>query len=942
MAAGKRNPSARLSAKVVISNAPSSDTSQGTSSAASRAPAIKAEDDEASLPAVASKRKRTSRSSLSTVKDELVRDHLALDMEEIEQQISSTSRAPPRKRVRQQAVGSDSTGSRENSPPSLETPRRQVGTPMSDFTPAKSVTFAGLSDLDDEDDDKPLARTTTVSRANVSRASRASSRRSRATTVSYAESDDDETKDSADQVDDDDSSDFEPDQPTSSHTRRLNNALSSIVQQPGELLEADDENEANDASFTAPTNDDDDDDDESLGDDSDEETNTGNARNRARQSRARAPRMSQYEKTMTTLLKHHPELENVWGDLEHKEVRVPVKANQPEILTLKLLPFQLEGLYWLRQQEQGEFRGGILADEMGMGKTIQTVSMLVSDMSRDSSKSEAGTLIVAPTVAIMQWKSEIEMYTNNALKILIYHGQSRETSAKKIREYDIVLTTYNLLESVYRKQQSGFRRKDGLVKEKSLLHSINFHRIVLDEAHNIKDRSSNTARAVFALQTERRWCLSGTPLQNRVGELFSLLRFLQLNPFSYYFCKKCKCKSLHWKFTDRKQCDDCGHKPMDHTCWFNHELLKPIVRFGATGEGLTAFKKIHNLLRRIMLRRTKLERADDMGLPPRVVTVRRDLFNAEEEDMYESLYTDSKRKFDTYAESGTVLNNYANIFQLITRMRQMADHPDLILKRADNTAAQQLVCKICDDMSEDAIKARCHHVFCRACVQDYIDGFVGADPRCPACHVTLDIDLSAPALEQAAEEVVKRSNILNRIDMTRWRSSTKIEALVEELYKLRRKDSSIKSIVFSQWTSFLELVHWRLRRAGFQSCKLDGSMTPEARAKTIEHFSTDPNVSVFLVSLKAGGVALNLTEASQVFILDPWWNPSAEWQAADRVHRLGQRRPVRITRLVIENSIESRIVELQEKKAQMIQATVSSDEAAMNRLTPEDMSFLFN
>lgn len=582
-----------------------------------------------------------------------------------------------------------------------------------------------------------------------------------------------------------------------------------------------------------------------------------------RRQRRRAPAVSQYERAMGKLLEHHPELADVWGDLENKPIIIPVKAAQPAILTLKLLPFQLEGLHWLRKQESSEFRGGILADEMGMGKTIQTVAMLVSDTSRNKEAGEAGTLVVAPTVALMQWKSEIELYTNNALTILIYHGSNREQSVAKLKEYDIVLTTYNLLESVWRKQQSGFRRKDGVVKEASILHTIKFHRIVLDEAHNIKDRSSGTARAVFNLQSQLHWCLSGTPLQNRVGELFSLLRFLQAAPYSYYFCKKCTCKSLHWTFSNKRTCDDCGHRPMDHTCWFNHELLKPIQRFGAQGEGLTAFKKIHNLLKRLMLRRTKVERADDMGLPPRVVRVRRDLFNDEEEDLYESLYTESKRKFNTYADEGTILNNYANIFQLITRMRQMADHPDLILKRNAEAGQNQIVCRICDDISEDAIRAKCHHVFCRACVQDYQEGFVGATPDCPVCHLALNIDLTAPALEIANDDLVKRHSILNRIDMSKWRSSTKIEALVEELYKLRAKDSSIKTIVFSQWTSFLELVNWRLRKAGFLCCKLDGSMTPEARANTINHFSNDASVSVFLVSLKAGGVALNLTEASQ-------------------------------------------------------------------------------
>ena len=867
-------------------------------------------DDADSVPLNTNKRPRLARGKTRAVQAWISDEQGVSTVEQVMEDI---------KREEPTGSGAETASSADSPRNNNDTPVRTIDTPAT----AKSEVGSGTpknADLDFLDDDIPLARLSTRRRTRVSRTVRLVS---------------DSEEDEADASEAD--SDFVPAaRPTRTNARR---AAPGSVNQESVSDEDEDEDEDDNLEDEDEDIDDDDDDADELLD------NEAPAARRRRAPRVNPNRgLSQYQKTMRKLLVHHEELADVWPRLEAQGVVEPQKAVQPKILTLKLLPFQLEGLHWLRKQEQSEYKGGILADEMGMGKTIQTVAMLCSDVSRTPGKDEGGTLIVAPTVAIMQWKNEINLYTNNALKILIYHGQNREISAAEMKKYDIVLTTYNLIESVWRKQQSGFKRAVGLVKETSLLHSIEFHRIVLDEAHNIKDRSTNTARAVFNLKSELRWCLSGTPLQNRVGELFSLLRFLEVEPFSNYFCMKCPCKSLHWKFSDRRSCDECGHKPMDHTCWFNHELLKPIVRFGATGEGLDAFRKIHLLLKRIMLRRTKVERADDMGLPPRVVNVRRDLFNAEEEDMYDSLYTDSKRKFDTYADNGTVLNNYANIFQLITRMRQMADHPDLILKRmgAETAGSSNLVCKICDDLSEDAIKSRCHHTFCRACIQDYIEGYVGGSPPCPTCRVALDIDLTAPALEAQAEEVQKRANIINRIDMSRWRTSTKIEALVEELYKLRRKDSSIKSIVFSQWTSFLELVHWRLRRAGFQSCKLDGSMTPEARAKTIDHFSTDPNVSVFLVSLKAGGVALNLTEASQVFILDPWWNPSAEWQAADRVHRLGQRRPVRITRLIVENSIESRIVELQEKKAQMIQATVSSDEAAMNRLTPEDMSFLFN
>jgi DNA repair protein RAD16 len=148
-----------------------------------------------------------------------------------------------------------------------------------------------------------------------------------------------------------------------------------------------------------------------------------------------------------------------------------------------------------------------------------------------------------------------------------------------------------------------------------------------------------------------------------------------------------------------------------------------------------------------------------------------------------------------------VLNNYANIFQLITRMRQMADHPDLVLKKHQKEGEGTFVCRICDDEAQDAIRSKCHHVFCRMCVSEYIDGAIDEHPVCPVCSVILNIDLSAPALDVIDEDAFKRGSIINRIDMSTWRSSTKIEALVEELWKLRSRDCTIK--VFSLKTMLI-------------------------------------------------------------------------------------------------------------------------------------------
>lgn len=194
-------------------------------------------------------------------------------------------------------------------------------------------------------------------------------------------------------------------------------------------------------------------------------------------------------------------------------------------------------------------------------------------------------------------------------------------------------------------------------------------------------------------------------------------------------------------------------------------------------------------------------------------------------------------------------------------------------------------------------------------------------PECPVCHLEISIDLEAEAIESPEDAKTKRQGILGRLDIDNWRSSTKLEALVEELSNLRQKDATIKSLVFSQFVSFLDLIAFRLQRAGFNICRLEGGLSPQARDATIKHFMNNTHVTVFLISLKAGGVALNLTEASRVYMMDSWWNPSVEYQAMDRIHRLGQKRPVEVIKLVVQDSIESKIVQLQEKKLAMTEVS---------------------
>jgi DNA repair protein RAD16 len=564
----------------------------------------------------------------------------------------------------------------------------------------------------------------------------------------------------------------------------------------------------------------------------------------------------------------HPKLRTMWDDLQKIPVLETQKAEQPTSITRRLKPFQLEGLSWMVRQEQTHYKGGLLGDEMGMGKTIQAVSLIMSDY-----PAKQPTLVCVPPVALMQWSNEIREYTDNKLKVLVYHGTNakcKKMSVKELKSYDVIMVSYNSLESLHRKETKGWSRGEDIIKEASPLHAIHYHRLILDEAHSIKSRNTGVAKACFALTSTYKWCLSGTPVQNRIGEFFSLLRFLEVRPFADYFCRSCKCEKLHWATDDDHMCVACNHGASEHISVFNQELLNPI-----TGDDVQlreeALTKLHLITARIMLRRMKRDHTNSMELPMKDIIIHNEFFSEVERDFSTSIMSNSSRKFDTYVAQGVMLNNYANIFGLIMQMRQVANHPDLLLKKnAVEGAGNVYVCNICDEPAEDAVRSHCRHEFCRACIKDFMDTCEasGTEADCPRCHIALSIDFEQPELEQD-EDSVKKTSIINRIKMENWTSSTKIEMLVYDLYKLRSKKQTLKSIVFSQFTSMLQLIEWRLRRAGFNTVMLDGSMTPAQRQKSIDHFMTNPDVEVFLVSLKAGGVALNLTEASRVFIVDP-------------------------------------------------------------------------
>ncbi|CAK9157995.1 unnamed protein product [Ilex paraguariensis] len=306
-----------------------------------------------------------------------------------------------------------------------------------------------------------------------------------------------------------------------------------------------------------------------------------------------------------------------------------------------------------------------------------------------------------------------------------------------------------------------------------------------------------------------------------------------------------------------------------------------------------------------------------------------------------------------YLEAGTLANNYAHIFQLLTRLRQAVDHPYLVVYSSSSmgrnggevdTSDGEQVCSLCHDPAEDPVVTSCSHVFCKLCLIDF-SASVG-QVTCPSCSKPLTVDFTTDKDHgdqntRTTLKGFKPSSILNRIRLDDFQTSTKIDALREEITFMVEEDGSAKGIVFSQFTTFLDLIHYSLEKAGVNCVQLVGSMSLGARDAAISKFTDDPDCRIFLLSLKAGGVALNLTVASHVFLMDPWWNPAVEQQAQDRIHRIGQYKPIKMVRFVIENTVEERILKLQEKKLLVFEGTVGGSSDAMGKLTEKDLTFLF-
>ncbi|MCJ1474863.1 DNA helicase rad5 [Lambiella insularis] len=649
--------------------------------------------------------------------------------------------------------------------------------------------------------------------------------------------------------------------------------------------------------------------------------------------------------------------------------------------------------------------GGILADEMGLGKTIEMLSLMHthrSDISlqasesgptsvnnlprlpKNSSSVEAApctTLVVAPMSLLAQWESEAAKASKpGTLKTLVYYGSEKAANlqtlccgANAASAPNLVITSYGVILSEFNQvaNRGGDRGSHGG------LFSLDFFRIILDEAHFIKNRQSKTAKACYELSAQHRWVLTGTPIVNRLEDLFSLVRFLRVEP------------------------------------WSNFSFWKTFITVPFESKDfLRALDVVQTVLEPLVLRRTKDMKTPDgqalVPLPPRTIDIEEIELSKAENEVYDYIYNRAKRTFAATMEAGTLLKSYTTIFAQILRLRQSCCHPvltrnqviaaeeeeaaaasDIANGLADDMDLQELIsrftssegeqdankfgahvlqqirseagneCPICaEEPMIDPSVTGCWHSACKKCLLGYIEHQKDKHelPRCFNCREPInqrdvfeivhhdDDDLYSATPPGQASAVQEKKITLRRVGSD---GSAKIVALVGHLKRLRRGEPSTKSVVFSQFTSFLDLISPALAREDIPFLRFDGAMSQKARAAVLAEFADmgsgkSRKGCVLLLSLRAGGVGLNLTMARRVFMMDPWWSFAVEAQAIDRVHRMGQEGEVKVVRFVVAGSIEGRMLRIQDRKKFIASSLgmMSEEERKMQRI--EDIKELLS
>ena len=567
--------------------------------------------------------------------------------------------------------------------------------------------------------------------------------------------------------------------------------------------------------------------------------------------------------------------------------------------------------------------GGILADDMGLGKTLQCIALIASNSGygnqhQDDKKTNGPTLIVTPVAVMSNWQRQIKNHcVDKAFKVLIYHGTDREKDVKHIEKYDIVITTYGTLSSEYCNSDSN-QDREYMRKHYGIgLQYVNWLRVVLDEAHRIRSRKTKKFKACDALYAKSRWCLTGTPLQNRLDDLYSLFLFLRLQPI---------CDRPFW--------DKFIVDPLKNNDQSGLETLRTIVSY-------------------FCLRR--LKKGLLKNLPPKITKCRELEFIPKERAKYDQLLAIQKAQFTKMKNGGDkeIMRNFTSVLSMLLRLRQCCAHILLVPQFDNNLNENNLRLAVLEDVNEEcascgmppdiSIFTTCHHIYCEDCFLYELETYHGKFP-CYLCGAILTTKSIVEKRQNKAEseELKDNNNTNNRnkikhkksfvFDQDKIEPSTKMQTLINDIKSWNQNNNGDKlpdkAVVFSQWTLVLDLLGICLDQEDIEYERIDGSMSAKQRVNAMDNFknmSSNNKIKVILISLKAGCEGIDLSAANYVYLLDPWWNPSTEDQAIDRVYRLGQTRTVIVNHFVIKNSVEEKILQIQDRKRELISSTLQSN-----------------
>ncbi|KAI1358414.1 SNF2 family N-terminal domain-containing protein [Xylaria arbuscula] len=619
---------------------------------------------------------------------------------------------------------------------------------------------------------------------------------------------------------------------------------------------------------------------------------------------------------------------------------------------------QVIGTSWMLGRELGVGgpQGGILADEMGMGKTLQTLACIVSNQpSEDDLKTYCRTtLIVAPATAIDQWESEAKKHVDikSHTESILHYKRSKKIAVIALREISIILVSYQELSKHFPNEKI---RDPKLEEHKGDLLKLNFWRVVLDESHNIKNRNSQMSLACQELNACCRWALSGTPITNSIEEIYPYLKFLKAEVPDEF-------GKFRSPFMNIK--DDVAMQRL--TDIVEPIMLRRTMNHTFMGRPLYSIPKPHYDVKYVEL--TKEERIIYNAVESRF----REIIN---EMLAQKGYIDFSKYLLLFMGLRQAV---AHPFMLETTMKNLMTTEDLLniqrfgrsqfgykfdmSKQIENALAAQKkhVCRICYQEPVNPQIAACNHAFCRECLLSHIRAEYGGGsmvPKCFECKKPIvDYEPNMPSDEEISDlegsvsnssgitifrgpklgrdrfkkhpKLLKSSSMfLVQCDQAHPEpvvSSTKTTAVKATILEWKSEAPDDKIIIFVEFKTTAAVLGRMLDAEGIPFLYFFGDMTSTEKDQAIRAFHEKEEITVMIASLKCASVALNITVANRVVLVDLWWNIAVEMQAFGRVFRLGQTKEIHFRRIVADLTIDNRLLSLQERKVKDISKIIKS------------------